>query len=834
MEAVAECGVSLSAEAALPVPCEPDACLLPLEAAATAGVGDADGDVLEVYDTDVSDDWVALFLDDASLADGAGAMVVCEEDEAAAAASANPASSLTESGASDNDKSGGGLSSSGSLLLDAALWPDDEFDPGLLMDYDDFVEDINGTTSGSDTDAPSSGSVVDICGQPRAAAPSLPALQCPGTRGNSGQSEVAASCRPDVKPLVRLPGAVAPGASYGLVESAGRGNAAVGLSMQPPPTEPVAKVVKRAAEPLLTEDETHGDTEAGDTDDKRLARLQRNRESAQLSRQRKKYYMDELEGRLKAMQTSVAELTATVTHLTSENMGLKRQLAYFYQAAGGPGGRPVPGPPLMPMPRGPPFSAMLAGRLLPGQAPPPVPIPRLKTQRSGTAAARKAKAASAVPNGAEAQSVASGEKGNRGTKRLRAAEGATVAMLSLFCFAMFLSPKAPREWLLPRQSTALVGGWEEAWGSGGEGLAGEEAVLVLDGSPTVSSKAGARVLMGFVDDFDAVNATSSGQQWQSSAAVLAGTGNAPQGDSCAGCERLHVKLGAKLGVFRATENTVNSTSHVLELNATQPVPASLMVPRSNGLVQIDGSLIIQAVMAGDKAAKALVQRKEHQLGTDGRSRRPLRVVEMQKLKAQAMVAIEGSGDVDTKRALMAKQGTNGGGPKRLPAAEDGAQLQEWFGGNIAAGSVLSSGMCMEVFQFDASPVQTQETAKSTAAEAAAAASNAVQNRTTMPVPRSKRSRRDLYAMPMPPVGSSKSEASSAAEDGESKEQCRQNRPANSSMVVSVLASPQDVAGATVGSGRLSQIFVVVLVNEVKYVTYSCGLPIVGAAGHKTV
>eukprot|EP00850_Spirogloea_muscicola_P018345 SM000167S02958 [mRNA] locus=s167:165813:169911:- [translate_table: standard] len=833
MEAVAECGAAFSAEAALPVLCEPDACLPPLVATAAAAVGDADGEILEVYDTDVSDDWVALFLDDASLAGGAGAMVVCEQDEAAAAASANAASSVTESGASDNDKSGGGLSSSGSLLLDAALWPDDEFDPGLLMDYDDFMEDVNGTTSGSDTDAPSSGSVVDTCGQPRAAAPSLPALQSPRTRGqDSGLGTAAASCRPDVKPLARSPGAVAPGASCCLTAG---GNTAVGQSMQPPPTDSTAKVVKRAAEPLLTEDETHGDNEAGDTEsDKRLARLQRNRESAQLSRQRKKYYMDELEGRLKAMQTSMAELTATVTHLTSENMGLKRQLAYFYQAAGGPGGRPVPGPPLMPMPRAPPFSAMLAGRLLPGQAPPPVPIPRLKTQRSGTAAARKAKAASSVPEGARAQAVAIGEKGNRGAKRLRAAEGATVAMLSLFCFAMFLSPKAPREWLLPRQSTALVRGWEEAWGSGGEGLAGEEAALVLDSSPTVSSKAGARVLMGFVDDFDAVNATSSGQQWQTSAAVLAGTGNAPQGDGCAGCERLHVKLGAKLRVARATEHTVNSTSHFLELNATQPVPASLMVPRSNGLVQIDGSLIIQAVMAGDKAAKALVQRKEHQLGTDGRSRRPLRVVEMQKLKAQAMVAIEGSGDIDTKRALMAKQGMNGGGPKRLPAAEDDAQLQEWFGGNIAARSVLSSGMCMEVFQFDASPVQTRETAKSTAAEAAAAASNAVQNRTTTPAPRNKRSRRDLYAMPMPPVGGGKSEAKSAAEDGGSEEQCRQNRPANSSMVVSVLASPQDVAGATVGSGRLSQIFVVVLVNEVKYVTYSCGLPIIAAAGHKTV
>ncbi|GJP35542.1 hypothetical protein CLOM_g20049 [Closterium sp. NIES-68] len=66
--------------------------------------------------------------------------------------------------------------------------------------------------------------------------------------------------------------------------------------------------------------------------EKREARLIRNRESAQLSRQRKKYYMDELEAQIRTMSAAVAELNSAVAHLTAENVSLRRQLAFFYSS----------------------------------------------------------------------------------------------------------------------------------------------------------------------------------------------------------------------------------------------------------------------------------------------------------------------------------------------------------------------------------------------------------------------------------------------------------------------------------------------------------------------
>jgi broad specificity phosphatase PhoE len=75
--------------------------------------------------------------------------------------------------------------------------------------------------------------------------------------------------------------------------------------------------------------------EGGEDDNgKRQARLMRNRESAQLSRQRKKVYVSELEGRLRTMAATVAELNATISHLTAENVNLRRQLGYYYPPPG--------------------------------------------------------------------------------------------------------------------------------------------------------------------------------------------------------------------------------------------------------------------------------------------------------------------------------------------------------------------------------------------------------------------------------------------------------------------------------------------------------------------
>ena len=60
-----------------------------------------------------------------------------------------------------------------------------------------------------------------------------------------------------------------------------------------------------------------------ETDAKKQARLIRNRESAQLSRQRKKQYLDELERRCRGLQTTNSELHGLVARLTAENNGLR-------------------------------------------------------------------------------------------------------------------------------------------------------------------------------------------------------------------------------------------------------------------------------------------------------------------------------------------------------------------------------------------------------------------------------------------------------------------------------------------------------------------------------
>ncbi|KAL4440222.1 hypothetical protein ABPG75_003223 [Micractinium tetrahymenae] len=69
-------------------------------------------------------------------------------------------------------------------------------------------------------------------------------------------------------------------------------------------------------------------------EEKRLARMQRNRENAQLSRQRKKQQMAELEARCATLTQHNAKLTAAVQRLTAENATLRQQLALICQQAG--------------------------------------------------------------------------------------------------------------------------------------------------------------------------------------------------------------------------------------------------------------------------------------------------------------------------------------------------------------------------------------------------------------------------------------------------------------------------------------------------------------------
>jgi hypothetical protein len=135
---------------------------------------------------------------------------------------------------------------------------------------------------------------------------------------------------------------------------------------------------------------------------RRCARLVRNRESAHLSRQRKKQYVEELEGKVNAMQATIADLSARISCVAAENAALKQQLG---GAAGG-GPPPLPMyPAVYPLPM--PWVHMRGSQV------PLVPIPRLKPPQS-------APAASEPP-----------AKKARKTKKV-----ASVSLLGLLCLAM--------------------------------------------------------------------------------------------------------------------------------------------------------------------------------------------------------------------------------------------------------------------------------------------------------------------------------------------------------------------------------------------------------------
>jgi hypothetical protein len=133
----------------------------------------------------------------------------------------------------------------------------------------------------------------------------------------------------------------------------------------------------------------------------------RNRESAHLSRQRKKQYAEELEGKVNAMQATIADLSARISCVAAENAALKQQLG---GAAGG-GPPPLPMyPAVYPMPM--PWVHMRGSQV------PLVPIPRLKPPQSAPAASPAKKA--------------------RKTKNV-----ASVSLLGLLCLAMICGCLVP-------------------------------------------------------------------------------------------------------------------------------------------------------------------------------------------------------------------------------------------------------------------------------------------------------------------------------------------------------------------------------------------------------
>lgn len=135
-----------------------------------------------------------------------------------------------------------------------------------------------------------------------------------------------------------------------------------------------------------------------------------------------------------------------------------------------------------------------------------------------------------------------------------------------------------------------------------------------------------------------------------------------------------------------------------------------------------------------------------------------------------------------------------------------------------SGPMLSAGMCTEVFQFEVSAASgaiVEAHSGGNISEAEKKSSSKTRNR------------RILHPLPYPePSHNVSGEHRGRSEEEDLK---MKKNASSSSMVVSVLFDPRD--GDVIGTKSLSRIFVVVLMDSVRYVTYSCMLPFKGAASH---
>ncbi|CAL8470217.1 g9759 [Coccomyxa elongata] len=164
---------------------------------------------------------------------------------------------------------------------------------------------------------------------------------------------------------------------------------------------------------------------AGNDDEeeqKRQARMQRNRESAMQSRQRRKMQLEELERRNAELQTQNTHLTGLVAGLSAENAALRHQLATVQGNSTAPPGMPgqpgaVPAPARMPVP----YMPWLPGMPYIG------PTPKVAIQRLPVTRPEPASGLGARTKKADTK------------KRARVAAGST-ALLALCCFFVFMGP----------------------------------------------------------------------------------------------------------------------------------------------------------------------------------------------------------------------------------------------------------------------------------------------------------------------------------------------------------------------------------------------------------
>lgn len=580
----------------------------------------------------------------------------------------------------------------------------------------------------------------------------------------------------------------------------------------------------------------------GDEDEKRKARLMRNRESAQLSRQRKKSYIDELEEKVKSMNSTITELNNTIAFMNAENIKLKQQLGVLCQPGNAANQHPVTPLP-MPYPW-PPFPAYPAPVMAGGNGGrvPLLPIPRLKShsQQQPSTPSKDRK-----PSKSASAAVSSEQKPAK--KRIK--KVASVAFLGFFFFIFFLLGGIGQ--LPDAKDLTLRESSRELLGNSIEGL--------YRGGLLLKPRSGGRVLTSWDKGGNSTDVID----------MDIGTGR------LTGSERRHDKRNPTFtDHYRHSDNDRMKMNNYIypENNNSTALVASLFVPRNDKLVKIDGNLIIHAVLAGEKASRAL-SASQSRGNKDGhvdtislqkeyeKNSLAVRTERHRALAAAAAATTDSARNVDTNtkflgdatqnpnyRALASNFKTSYRDDMESTAVD--RSLKQWFQEGLA-GPVLSSGMCTEVFQFDASPNSPSTTTNSKLVTSVASriANNSngqfSNNSSGSKINETRRSgsvymsknRRVSYAVPLPPArpplkDRNERNFTDHAEIIHEERRYRGNNTAPSSMVVSILVDPRETNDdGMLSSGSLSRIFVVVLVDSVKYVTYSCVLPSKGSGPH---
>lgn len=305
---------------------------------------------------------------------------------------------------------------------------------------------------------------------------------------------------------------------------------------------------RRSSEPVETTDPQLGSCTVNDDEEKRKARLMRNRESAQLSRQRKKHYVGELEDKVRALHSTIAELNSKISYMMAENATLRQQLS-----GGGMCQPPPPG--MYPHPSMAPMSypwIPCAPYVVKSQGSqvPLVPIPRLKQPQQPAPVAR-------------------GKKNESKKTEGRTKKVASVSFLGLLFFIMLFGGLVP-----------IV---NVKFGNVGEGVPGKLAFV----DDRLYNQNRGRVLR-----VDRYSNLSNG--------VNIGT---PCGKSGT-LNRLQYEKGRDLKFNRpgkGSQHLHDSDESEKLGNASKPLVASLYVPRNDKLVKIDGNLIIHSFLASEKA-----------------------------------------------------------------------------------------------------------------------------------------------------------------------------------------------------------------------------------------